>query len=236
MQDITAECLGMERGISGSIGRLEAVEFKIRKKEDDLKILEERYNEMKFEIGSKKFEELIVKESDFLGFQKMKTEKTLMNFEKTFKIQKSQLLKNKSEIESKSKHITELNTKIESLRKEIHFLKTKNSVLLTNPVNFAFEKKKYLNSVQNTLEKAIRFEKLNHDLRIDSHQQMLSELIKIAEKVAHKNNIPPSAFEEIFKDSNKTAQVFNLLRFGERKSTQPESNDIENNRRNKLRK
>ena len=236
MQDITAECLGMERGISGSIGRLEAVEFKIRKKEDDLKILEERYNEMKFEIGSKKFEELIVKESDFLGFQKMKTEKTLMNFEKTFKIQKSQLLKNKSEIESKSKHITELNTKIESLRKEIHFLKTKNSVLLTNPVNFAFEKKKYLNSVQNTLEKAIRFEKLNHDLRIVSHQQMLSELIKIAEKVAHKNNIPPSAFEEIFKDSNKTAQVFNLLRFGERKSTQPESNDIENNRRNKLRK
>ncbi len=236
MQDIIAECLGMERGISGSIGRLEAVEFKIRKKEDDLKILEERYNEMKFEIGSKKFEELIVKESDFLGFQKMKTEKTLMNFEKTFKIQKSQLLKNKSEIESKSKHITELNTKIESLRKEIHFLKTKNSVLLTNPVNFAFEKKKYLNSVQNTLEKAIRFEKLNHDLRIDSHQQMLSELIKIAEKVAHKNNIPPSAFEEIFKDSNKTAQVFNLLRFGERKSTQPESNDIENNRRNKLRK
>ena len=236
MQDITAECLGMERGISGSIGRLEAVEFKIRKKEDDLKILEERYNEMKFEIGSKKFEELIVKESDFLGFQKMKTEKTLMNFEKTFKIQKSQLLKNKSEIESKSKHITELNTKIESLRKEIHFLKTKNSVLLTNPVNFAFEKKKYLNSVQNTLEKAIRFEKLNHDLRIDSHQQMLSELIKIAEKVAHKNNIPHSAFEEIFKDSNKTAQVFNLLRFGERKSTQPESNDIENNRRNKLRK
>lgn len=32
MQDLAAECLGMERGISGSVGRLEAVEFKIQKK------------------------------------------------------------------------------------------------------------------------------------------------------------------------------------------------------------
>jgi hypothetical protein len=32
MQDLAAECLEMERGISGSLARLEAVEFKIKKK------------------------------------------------------------------------------------------------------------------------------------------------------------------------------------------------------------
>jgi len=231
MQDITAECLGMERGKSNTgIQRLEAIEFKIKKKEEDLKALEERYNEMKTEISSKKFEELIVKEPDFLGFQKMKTDKTLMNFEKTFKIQKSQLLKNKSEIESKSRQITELNTKIENLRKEVHLLKTKNSVLLTNPTNFAFEKKKYLDSVQNTLEKAIRHEKLiQSNLKIENHQQMVGELSRIAEKTAQKNNIPDSAFEEIFKDSNKTAQIFNLLRFGEKASQRLDN--VEENRK-----
>ncbi len=51
MQDLAAECLEMERGISGSLARLEAVEFKIKKKEEDLKILEERYSQMQKEIG-----------------------------------------------------------------------------------------------------------------------------------------------------------------------------------------
>ncbi len=32
MQDLAAECLEMERGISGSLARMEAVEFKIKKK------------------------------------------------------------------------------------------------------------------------------------------------------------------------------------------------------------
>ena len=32
MQDLAAECLEMERGVSGSLARLEAVEFKIKKK------------------------------------------------------------------------------------------------------------------------------------------------------------------------------------------------------------
>lgn len=35
MQDLTAECLNMERGISGSKGRLEAIQFKIQQKEED---------------------------------------------------------------------------------------------------------------------------------------------------------------------------------------------------------
>ena len=37
MQDLTAECLNMERGISGSKGRLEAIEFKIQQRKKILK-------------------------------------------------------------------------------------------------------------------------------------------------------------------------------------------------------
>ncbi len=233
MQDITAECLEMERGISNTgIRRLEAVEFKIRKKEEELKTLEEKYNEMKSEIESKKVEELVVKESDFLGFQKIKIEKTVENYKKALKVQNTELVKNKTELESKSKQISELNITIESLKKEIDFLKSKSSVVLTNEKAFAFEKKKYLDSVQNTLEKAIRFEKLNPNLKIDSHEQMLVELNRIVEKVAFKNNIPLDTFKEIFKDSQKLADLFTILRFWERKIDKYQENkDIIKGRR-----
>lgn len=240
MQDLAAECLNMERGIAGSKRRLEALEFKIQQKEEELRILTEQNNERKSEISPEKFEELIVKEPDFLGFQKMKTDKTLMNFQKVFKTQKYQLLKNKTELESKSKQITELNTEKDSLKKEVQHFKNKNSALLTNATVFAFEKKKYLDSVQNTLEKAIRFEKLlQPSLKIENHQQLVDELIRISEKVSKDNDIPFSAFEEIFKDSEKIAQIFNLLHFGKQKienSEQAEDVDIEDKRKNKLRR
>ncbi|MCT3942484.1 hypothetical protein HZP52_12960 [Elizabethkingia anophelis] len=220
MQDLAAECLGMERGKSNSgIHRLEAVEFKIRQKEEDLKILEERYNEMKSEIASKKFEELIVKEPDLLGFQRIKTDKTIENYEKTFKVYNTKLLKNKTELEAKTKQIEELNTKIESQRKEVFHLKNKNYVLLTNPKILAFEKKKYLDSVMNTFEKAIRYERLTRSyLKIENEKQLIAELSKIAEKVSKENNIPTSAFKEIFSDPNKTAHFFTLMRFGDQKN------------------
>ena len=130
MQDLAAECLEMERGVSGSLARLEAVEFKIKKREEDLKILEERYRQMQQEMESKNSEEFIVKESDFLGFQKIKTDKTIENYEKAFKTNNIQLLKNKTELESKEKQIAELKTKIESLKKEVFFFKSKNSALV----------------------------------------------------------------------------------------------------------
>ena len=168
MQDLAAECLDMERGVSGSLTRLEAVEFKIKKKEEDLKILEKRYNEMQQEMESKKAEDLIVKESDFLGFQKIKTDKTIENYKKAIKTNNIQLLKNKTELESKEKQIAELNTKIESLKKEVFFFKSKNSTLLTNETVFAIEKKKYLESVENTLKKAI----LQESIKIPNLQNL----------------------------------------------------------------
>ena len=212
MQDLAAECLEMERGISGSLARLEAVEFKIKKKEEDLKILEERYSQMQQEMESKKAEDLIVKESDFLGFQKIKTDKTIENYKKAIKTNNIQLLKNKTELESKEKQIVELKTNIESLKKEVSFFKSKNSALLTNETVFAVEKKKYLDSVENTLKKGI----LQESIKIPNLQNLndaerKDKMIELLEKTSKENNIPFSAFEEVFKDSNKTASFLNLL-------------------------
>ncbi|WP_336730936.1 hypothetical protein [Chryseobacterium sp. VD8] len=226
MQDLAAECLEMERGISGSLARLEAVEFKIKKKEEDLKILEERYSQMQQEMESKKSEDLIVKESDFLGFQKIKTDKTIENYKKAIKTNNIQLLKNKTELDSKEKQIAELNTKIESLKKEVFFFKSKNSTLLTNEKAFAVEKKKYLESVENTLKKAIIQESIKiPNLHSLNDAERKDKMIEILEKTSKENQIPVSAFEEVFKDSNKTAYLLNLLGGG---NNNRQSQEIEN--------
>ena len=235
MQDLAAECLEMERGVSGSLARLEAVEFKIKKKEEDLKILEERYQEMQQEMESKKSEELIVKESDFLGFQKIKTDKTIENYKKAIKTNNIQLLKNKTELESKEKQIVELKTNIESLKKEVSFFKSKNSALLTNETVFAVEKKKYLDSVENTLKKGI----LQESIKIPNLQNLndaerKDKMIELLEKTSKENNIPFSAFDEIFKDSEKSTKIFSFLRFGESRKNQFEETKIEE--KNKLRR
>lgn len=212
MQDLAAECLEMERGVSGSLTRLEAVEFKIKKKEEDLKILEKRYNEMQQEMESKKAEDLIVKESDFLGFQKIKTDKTIENYKKAIKTNNIQLLKNKTELEFKEKQIAELKTKIESLKKEVSFFKSKNSALLTNETVFAIEKKKYLESVENTLKKTILQESIKiPNLQNLNEAELKDKMIEILEKTSKENQIPVSAIEVVFGDSKKSAQFFKIL-------------------------
>lgn len=226
MQDITAECLNMERGISGSRGRLEAIEFKIQQKEEDLKVLEDRYDLMKSEMGSKKSDELVVKENDFLGFKKIKTDKTIENYEKAFRTYKSTILKNKTDLESKSKQITDLNTKVDDLQKQVHLIKNKNAVLLSNPTVFATEKKKYLDSVINIVEREIKFSRFrNPHLDRTDKQKLISEMEKIAQKISQENTVPFSAFNEIFKDNEMTNQLFSLLQFGNN-STNYEAEDI----------
>ncbi|UMQ44127.1 plasmid recombination protein [Chryseobacterium sp. Y16C] len=215
MQDLTAECLNMERGISGSRGRLEAIEFKIQQKEEDLKVLEERFNTLKSEMSSTKSEELVVKENDFLGFQKIKTDKTIANYEKAFRSYRSIIQKNKTELECKSKQIIELSIKVDNLNKEVQSFKNKYSLLLTEPNIFASEKKKYLDNVMNVLEKEIKFSRYRFP-KVDrsDRETLISEMGKIAEKVSEENHIPFSAFNEIFKDSENSVRFLSLLRFG----------------------
>jgi len=215
MQDFTAESLGMERGISGSRARLEAIVFKIQKKEEELKALEVKIEEIKTELSSTKSEDLIVMESDFLGFQHIKTDKTIENYKKKIKIYNAQILKNKAELEAKTKRITELQNKTDSLKKEINTLKNKNSLLLSNPNIFAGERKKYLDSVLDTLEKSIRHERFRNPNKDRSDSKVLiDEISSICSKTAKENNIPLSAFDEILKDSGTAKALLSLLKGG----------------------
>jgi chromosome segregation ATPase len=235
MQDITAECLEMERGISGSRRRLEAIEFKIHKKEEEYKALEEKIEEMKTELTSTKSEDLIVKETDFLGFQHIKTDKTIENYKKTFKGYNSQLIKNKTELESKAKQIAELQNKIDSLKKEVGILKNKNSVLLSNPNIFAGERKKYLDSVLDTLIKSVRYERFRNPNKDRSDSKILiQEISSICGKTAKENNIPLSAFDEIFKDSKIAGVLLSLLKSGDQKNSQQSEENPEQTSKRKL--
>lgn len=145
----------------------------------------------------------------------MKIEKTLMNMEKIFKAQKSQLLKNKTELETKTKQIAELSTKNGSLKKEVQFYKSKNTTLLTNESVFAVEKKKYLDSVMNTIKKSI----LHESIRIPNiyrlnNIELKEKMIRIIEKTAKENQIPNSALEEVLKNREENTKLFELLRGG----------------------
>jgi hypothetical protein len=233
MQDITAECLGMERGIEGSKGRLEAIEFKIQKKEQELLALDEKINAVKSEISSKKFEDLIVKESDFLGFKKIKTVQTLDNYEQVFKSYNIQLVQNRQELQLKNNLIAELKNKNLNLKKEVITLKNKLAKVLSNSNDYSTKKNQYLSSVKDTFIKAVEFEKLKNPHAFRTTKDKLSEIINtICTKVGEENRIPFSAFEEIFKNQENSLQIMGLLNFGETQAYD-ESEDIPQPQRKK---
>ncbi|MDW9380161.1 hypothetical protein [Chryseobacterium sp. JV558] len=214
MQDITAECLEMDRGVSGSKVRLEAIEFKIQKKEEELLLLNNRITEIKATLNSKRFEDLIVKENDFLGFTKIKTDKTIENYERVFKSYNAELLKNKEILQSKTKIITELQQKNIELTKEVSILKNKLSFILSNVTAYTNEKEIYFNSVKDTIIKAIQFEKFRQPKLFDTtKEKVIAILDSICKKVSEENNIPFSSLEEIFKNPDSSLEIFSLLNF-----------------------
>ncbi|QWT87427.1 MULTISPECIES: hypothetical protein [Chryseobacterium] len=216
MQDITAECLEMVRGISGSKGRLEAIEFKIQKKENELVLLNNKIAQIKEELKSKKFADLIVKENDFLGFSRIKTDKTIENYERVFKSYNTELLKNKEILQSKTKIITELQQKNIDLNKEISLLKNKLSGILSNVTVYTKEKETYFNSVKNTIIKAIQFEKFKQPKLFDTTKEKLITIVDlICKKVSEENNIPFSSLEEVFKNPDSSLEIFSLLNIGD---------------------
>lgn len=215
MQDLAAECLGMDRGVAGSKGRLEVVEFKIKEKEAELLEITSKINEMRSEIGSRKFEDLIVKENDFLGFKRVQTDKTIENYEKVFKSYNLKIISDKEALQSQSKIITELQKKNIDLKKEIAVLKNKLSNVLSTGKIYSSERLKYLDSVKDTLIKTLKFEKTKlPQLFNGTKEKVISEINAVCKKVSQENNIPFSAFEEVFKDSENVSQIISILNFG----------------------
>ena len=69
-----------------------------------------------------------------------------------------------------------------------------------------------MESVENTLKKTI----LQESIKIPNLQNLndterKDKMIEILEKISKDNNIPISAFEEVFGDSKKSAQFFKIL-------------------------
>ncbi|AQX09694.1 hypothetical protein [Elizabethkingia ursingii] len=215
MQDIAAQCLEMERGVSGSIGRLEAIAFKIQKKEEEYKELVEKIDEMKSTLKSQKSESLIVEKTDFFGNKKILTDQTIENYTKAFKIYDTELLKNGKENEVLIKNIAALENKNKGLNAEIMALKKKNIALITNAEVHVAEKEKYYNSIKNILEKSILSERSKNPNKDRSDKaEVLNEMRDICFRLSTTNNIPFTVFNEIFSSSETNGQFFILLRSG----------------------
>ncbi|MCT3845058.1 hypothetical protein [Elizabethkingia anophelis] len=215
MQDIAAECLEMERGVSGSVGRLEAIAFKIQKKEEEYKELVEKIDEMKSTLKSQKSESLIVEKTDFLGFKKIVASETIENYKKAIKVYNTELLKNGKEKEVLIKNIAALESKNKGLNAEITALKKKNIALITNAEVHVTEKEKYYSSIKNLLEKSILSERSKNPNKDRSDKaEVLNEMRDICFRLSTTNNIPVTVFNEIFSSSETNGQFFILLRSG----------------------
>ncbi|HFK5597458.1 hypothetical protein CMU09_06085 [Elizabethkingia anophelis] len=215
MQDIAAECLEMERGVSGSVGRLEAIAFKIQKKEEEYKELVEKIDEMKSTLKSQKSESLIVEKTDFLGNKKILTDQTIENYTKALKIYDTELLKNGKEKEALIKNIAALENKNKGLNAEIIALKKKNIALITTAEVHVAEKEKYYNSIKSILEKTILSERSKNPNKDRSDKaEVLNEMRDICFRLSTANNIPVNVFNEIFSSSETNGQFFTLLRSG----------------------
>jgi len=234
MQDITAECLGMERGTSGSVSRLEAVEFKIKKKEEELQALEQKLDGMKAQLGSGKFQDLIVKNINFFGKQQVRTEETIANFGNTFRLFNAELQKSTDELDAKIRQVTELQREIASLKNDNMLLKRKNTVLLTDSDVFAGEKKKYLDSVISTLEKTIRYERIKNPASDRSDDSKLKEeMNNICRELSLNSHIPFSAFEQIFAVAELATELFSLLSIGSTNHDEPDDIPIPRKKKKK---
>ena len=89
------------------------------------------------------------------------------------------------------------------------------------------------------LEKTIK----NERLKVSFHERLKSknfkisdEIAKICKRISQDNNIPFSIFEEIFRESDRIAQLFNLLHFGYLKEGDTEEANNEQNQKSRLKR
>lgn len=232
MQDITAECLGMERGVSGGKQRLEALEYKIQKKEEELKELNLKIDNIKKKFTSDKSNDLIVTKADFLGFRKIETDKTIENFETLLKTYNIEASKAKDLISKKDYLLQSLNQEVTLLKNEINTLKKRNSLMLVNIDVLKAERIKYLNEIKFTLERKIESFRFSQFYpKSTSVEKLNSDMDAICRKISKENSIPIDAFEEIFKNEKINKELYSLLQFGHKNEQNSELKQISDEKR-----
>ncbi len=217
MQDLAAECLGMNRGLSGSVRRLEAVEFKIQKKEEEYKQVLAKFEQLKIEF--KNTDDLVVKKNDFLGFKKIETEKTILKFEEAYKVLKTENIKKESELNTQNKKLNDAEEKIQVLKKECLNLENKLALLYSNPQYYSQQSENYLKSVAFALEQKIDFQIALHPHRKrEDLEEVKVELFEIASKISIQNGIPQESLMVLFKNKDYFKKLTDQLFQGKKKT------------------
>ena len=139
----------------------------------------------------------------------------------------TKLLKNKTELEAKSKQIEELEIKTSEQKSEIVLLRNKNLYLLSNSKLYADEKKKYFSSVINAIEKEISYERYKFPNKDRMNlQKLIPELSEIFERLSKNNLIPSTTFDEISNDKNIINRLVSLFRYGNPNNIAPKPKEI----------
>ncbi|MCA4775848.1 hypothetical protein [Empedobacter stercoris] len=224
MQDITAEVLGMERGSSGGKNRLEALEFKISKKEEELNKLQEKIDNITKELQGKSLNDLKIIKNDLLGFKHNDKEKTLENYEKVIKSLNIKLDSLDQNLKKKNEEVIKLKNTISFINNENSNLKIKSAKILTDKDFHAKEKNEYLNSVLQLLINETRYNKLRDPYKDRSSNGILvKEVELIASKIMEKNQIPQTTIDTLFSNEKVISIISHILKPNSINNENPEN-------------
>lgn len=224
MQDITAEVLGMERGSSGGKNRLEALEFKISKKEEELNKLQEKIDNITKELQGKSLNDLKIIKNDLLGFKHNDKEKTLENYEKVIKSLNIKLDSLDQNLKKKNEEVIKLKDTISFINNENSNLKIKSAKILTDKDFHAKEKNEYLNSVLQLLINETRYNKLRDPYKDRSSNGILvKEVELIASKIMEKNQIPQTTIDTLFSNEKVVSIISQILKPNSINNENPEN-------------
>ncbi|MGV0948226.1 hypothetical protein ACTS93_13970 [Empedobacter falsenii] len=229
MQDITAEVLGMERGAFGGKNRLEALEFKISKKEEELNQLQEKIDNITQELHGKSLNDLKIMKNDLLGFKHNDKEKTLENYEKVIKSLNLKLDSLNQNLKKKNEEVIKLKDNLSFINNENSNLKIKNAKILTDKDFHAQEKNEYLNSVLQLFINETKYNKLRDPYKDRSSNGILvKEVQQIASKIMEKNQIPQTTIDTLFSNEKVVSIISQILKPN---SIDNESNENQQKRR-----
>jgi len=216
MQDITAEVLEMERGERGSIKvRLEAMEFKLKKKEEEYSLLTSKINSMISAIQKKDLSECVSETKSVFGSNKIDIEKTIDNFRQLIQAKNAKSEKTDQLLKIKEKEIKELNIIVNQLKEKIEKLISQKSKIITDPEAFNQYKSEYYEDVTILLKKEIFNYRNNNKFKIyNESKDILAVLNQICKDISSKNNIPFQIFIELNKSKDFMYSCFDLIKTG----------------------
>lgn len=213
MQDIAAECLGMERGTAKGINRLNAIDFKIDQRLKELQELENQISELSNSLDPNNFIKLNEIESNVFGITKTSIEKTVENFINHTKTLNFELSQTKIENEVLVRKSNKLETEYSLLKNDIHNLKNINNLVLSNVELYNQKRREYLESIFKLIRKTILQDRLKYPISTEANA-LNKTMSKICAIIAEKNRIPEIAIEEIFKSNKNNRTLYNYLKLG----------------------